>query len=113
MSRRFLQRGAVLLCMLTGLGLLMARRNVSSSAGSLSVKNAEDVRQTDNSSKRGVVVRPRTFSRAYDYCYTDENGRPMVVHRKRLVFFLPDSPPEVNDRTFIESRECQSSVRPD
>jgi hypothetical protein len=29
----------------------------------------------------------------------------MIVHR-RLVFLLPDAPPEVNDRTFIESGEC-------
>ena len=42
-----------------------------------------------------------------DYCYVDAEGRPMVFHRRRLVFFLPESPPEVNDRTFIESDECR------
>jgi hypothetical protein len=54
-----------------------------------------------------AASRPHNFSFAYDYCYIDGDGRPVMFHRKRLVFFLPDSPPEVNDRTFIESDTCQ------
>ena len=55
---------------------------------------------------RDVPGHPHPFSQAYEYCYVDSEGRPMIVHR-RLVFLLPDAPPEVNDRTFIESGECQ------
>ncbi len=31
----------------------------------------------------------------------------MVFHRRRLVFFFPESPPGAEDRTFIETDLCQ------
>ena len=92
MSRRSVQRVAILLLMFAGLALLTVRRDVAGSTGP---------------TQGGGVGRPRSFSAAYDYCYVDEKGRPMVFHRRRLVFFLPQAPPEVNDRTFIETDECQ------
>ena len=49
---------------------------------------------------------PHTFSSQYDYCYVDEDGRPLVFHRRRLVFFLPEAL-YPDDLTFIETRECQ------
>lgn len=47
----------------------------------------------------------RTFSQAYEICAEDSEGRPLVVRQKKPVFFFPNSPPEVNDRTFIETEE--------
>ena len=55
----------------------------------------------------GASAGPHHFSMQYDYCYVDAEGRPMIFHRRRLVFFLPQSPPEVNDHTFIETDLCQ------
>jgi len=31
----------------------------------------------------------------------------MIFHRRRFVTFVPDSPPEVSDRTFIETNKCE------
>ena len=57
--------------------------------------------------KRERQAVPVAFPRLTIICHVDEEGRPMVFHRRRLVFFLPEAPPEVNDRTFIETDECQ------
>ena len=84
--------------LLAGLALVTVQREVAASASS----KPSAASQTTPSS---VPVHPRTFSQAYEYCYVDSEGRPVIVHR-RLVFFLPEGPPEVNDRTFIESGEC-------
>lgn len=103
MKRNITRCAVVAVAMLAALALLTVRKEAdgnrpvhANASASLS-----PVRPSDAS---GL---PHTFSQAYDYCYVDENGRPMIFHRRRLVFFFPESPPEVNDRTFIETNECQ------
>lgn len=84
--------------LLAGLALVTVRREVTASASS-KPSTASQI-TSDNKS-----VHPHRFSQAYEYCYVDSEGRPVMVHRK-LVFFLPEALPEVTDRTFIESGEC-------
>lgn len=85
--------------LLAGLALVTMRRELAASAGPKSSSSSQ-------TTPRNVYGHPHTFSEAYEYCYVDSEGKPMLVHR-RLVFLLPDAPPEVNDRTFIESGgEC-------
>jgi len=112
MSRNFLKRGALMLCILAGLAIVLVRRDV---AGARSVSpdtsvqvghGAAAVWQT-RSSGRAVYVGPHTFSPVYEYCYFDEDGRPVMIQRRRLVFFLPESRPDANDHTFIETDTCQ------
>jgi len=100
-----------MLCILAGLAVLLIRREISArSAGPSALAQAGHesaaVSQTHGSG-RAVYVGPHTFSPAYEYCYVDADGRPLMIHRRRLVFFLPESPPEVNDRTFIETGTCR------
>ena len=84
--------------LLAGLALVAVRRELAASAGSRLAPSSQ-------TTLPGVPVHPHWFSQAYEYCYVDSEGKPMLVHR-RLVFLLPNAPPEVNDRTFIESGEC-------
>ena len=88
----------VLLLLLAGLALVTVRREVAASASAKSSASSQTV-------PHNVPGHPHPFSQAYEYCYVDSEGRPMIVHR-RLVYLLPAAPPEVNDRTFIESGEC-------
>ena len=81
-------------------------RSVSPSTLAQVGHESADVSQT-RSSSGAVYVGPHTFSPPYDYCYVDADGRPVMIHRRRLVFFLPESRPDVNDRTFIETDTCQ------
>ena len=98
MKRALIKRGAGVLLLLAGLTLVTVRRELAASAGEKSSASSQ-------TTPRNVPGHPHPFSQAYEYCYVDSEGRPMIVHR-RLVFLLPDAPPEVNDRTFIESGEC-------
>jgi len=111
MSRNFVKRGALMFCILAGLAALLVRRD-SAGARSSSPSTLEqvghgsaDASQT-RSSSGAVYVGPHTFSPAYEYCFVDANGRPLMIHRRRLMFFQPESP-DMNDRTFIESDICQ------
>jgi len=111
MSRNFVKRGALMLCILAGLAVLLIRREISARSagpGALAQAGHESaaVSQTHGSG-RAVYVGPHTFSPTYEYCYVDADGRPLMIRRRRLVFFLPESPPEVNDRTFIETGTCR------
>ena len=112
MSRCFVKRGAVMLCMLVGLAVLFFRRGATG-AGSASPNTSAKVAHESaadsqtRSSGSTVYVGPRTFSPVYEYCYVDADGKPVMIHRRRLVFFLPESRPDVNDRTFIETDTCQ------
>ena len=111
MSRSFVKRGALMLCILAGLAVLLIRREISArsarpSALAQAGHESAAVLQT-HSSGRAVYVGPHNFSSAYEYCHVDADGRPLMIHQRRLVFFLPESPPEVNDRTFIETGTCR------
>jgi hypothetical protein len=88
---------------LAGLAMVIVHKEAWSGGRLQYANSLPATRQTTGE----TASRPHNFSRAYDYCYVDAEGRPVVFHRKRLVFFFPDSPPEVNDRTFIESDSCQ------
>jgi hypothetical protein len=103
MKRRFLQSGATVMLALAGLLMVTARRDASGGSKHPYANTSAATSQTTGKES----ARPYYFSPAYDYCYVDSDGRPIVFHRKRLVFFFPDSPPEVNDRTFIETDSCQ------
>ena len=104
MSCRFLQRGTIVVLTLAGLARSRSAKKLGAAEASLA-NPSPATRQTTG----GAASRPHNFSRAYDYCYVDADGRPVMFHRKRLAFFLPDSPQEVNDWTFIESDSCQES----
>jgi hypothetical protein len=95
--------GVAVLALLAGPALLTARTDVDASAA----VRASSPASVQSSTSGDASARPHTFSQAYNYCYDDAEGRPMVVRKKPLVFFLPDAPPEVKDRTFIETNECQ------
>ena len=111
MSRSLVHRWLFVVLLLGGLAVLTIRKDASGNSGSVyansSPASGEASGVVVGSGKTKAAGRPRSFSAAYDYCYVDEEGRPMVFHRRRLVFFLPEVPPEVNDRTFIETDECQ------
>jgi len=111
MSRNVVHQWLIVMLLLAGLAVLTVRRDASVNDRSVHANSSSAPGQGS-----GVVVgsgetkaagRPRNFSAAYDYCYVDAEGRPIVFHRRRLVFFLPESPPEVNDRTFIDTDQCQ------
>src|SRR5215469_11907960 len=111
MSRSFVKRGALMLCILAGLAVLLIRREISArsarpSALAQAGHESAAVSQT-HSSGRAEYVGPHTFSPGYEYCYVDADGRPLMIHRRRLVFFLPESRPDVNERTRIEADTCQ------
>jgi len=59
------------------------------------------------SSGRAVYVGRHPFSPAYEYCYVDADGRPVLIHRQRLVFLLTESRPDVNERSSIETDTWQ------
>ena len=100
MKRGLIKRGVIALLLLAGLALVTVRRELAATAGTKSPASSQTT--------SGHVPRhSQAFSQAYEICAEDGEGRPLVVHRKKLVFLFPDSAPEVNDRTFIESGECR------
>jgi hypothetical protein len=108
-----LKRGAIIVLMLGGAAALSVRRDTAADTVSKLADRsrwlhleAAAASISNSTSPNGTSAGPHHFSMAYDYCYVDAEGRPMIFHRRRLVFFLPESPPEVNDRTFIETNEC-------
>lgn len=112
MSRNLVKRGAIMLCILTGLAILLVQREVArarlvnpKSSAQVGHQSAAD--SHTRSSGGAVYVGPHTFSPAYEYCYVDVDGRPLMIHRRRLVFFLPESRPDISDRTLIETDKCQ------
>ena len=112
MSRNLVKRGAIMLCILAGLAILLVRREVARARlvnprSSTQVGHKSEANSQTRSSGGAVYVGPHTFSPAYEYCYVDVDGRPVMIHRRRLVFFLPESRPDVSDRTFIETDKCQ------
>ena len=111
MSRKEVHQWLFVLLLLAGLAVLTVRRDASVNNPSVHANSSSAPGQGSGavvgSGETKAAGRPRSFSAAYDYCYVDADGRPMVFHRRRLVFFLPESPPEVNDRTFLETNECQ------
>ena len=114
MPRRFALRGTVTLCMLVGVAALSIRSDVAVGnrpgySGPSHLSRPESVAGSVPSEAKvnGAAAAPHRFSMQYDYCYVDAEGRPMVFHRRRLVFFFPESTPEDLDRTFIETDFCQ------
>ena len=114
MARRVIKRGAFLGLVLVGLVLLTAQKSVTSGAESGLSKLLQALQPKSATAAASDRARPdeassgsRYFSAQYEYCRLDADGRPIVVHRRRRVFTLPEAPPEENDRTFIESGECQ------
>jgi len=114
MPRQFVLRGAVTLCMLVGVAALSIRKDAAAGYApshydpSPHVQSkATDASLSNSATINGVSPGPHYFSMQYDYCYVDAKGRPMIFHRRRLVFFVPESPPEVLDRTFIETDSCR------
>jgi hypothetical protein len=99
MSRGFVRRALLVLCVLAVLMIATARKQSSGDPGSVHANTS--AQHLDD-----APGRPHTFSQAYDYCYVDSDGRPLMFHRRRLVFFLPDTP-QLNDRTSIETDQCQ------
>jgi len=103
-----------MLCILAGIAVLLIQREV---AGARSVSPSTSVQvgighesaavSPTRTSGKAVYVGPHAFSPAYEYCYVDADGRPVMIHRRRLVFFLSESRPDVNDRPFIETDMCQ------
>ena len=111
MLRRVAHSWILVALLLAGLAVLTVRKDASGISGAVLANSSS---APGNGS--GTVVgsgetkgagRPRSFSAAYDYCYIDEEGRPMVFHQRRLVYLLPEAPPEVHDRTFTETDQCQ------
>jgi len=114
MRRQFVLRGTVTLCMLAGVAALSVRRDgaVRNEPGLFDrwhlLQPGSAAASVSNGAKRNEASAvPHHFSMQYDYCYVDAEGRPMVFHKRRLVFFFPESPPGVEDRTFIETNLCQ------
>ena len=114
MSRRFMPRGTATLCTLVGVAALSIRRDAAVDSGPghsapshLSQRESVAASVPNEAKASGAAAAPHHFSMQYDYCYVDTEGRPMIFHRRRLVFYLPESPPKVNDRTFIETDLCQ------
>jgi len=111
MSGNFVKRGALMLCLLAGLSVLLIRKN----AGAHSVSTSAPVQAGHESvaasqtrgSGRAVYVGRHPFSPVYEYCYVDADGRPVLIHRQRRVFLLPESRPDVNERTSMETDTCQ------
>ncbi len=113
MPRRFILRGAVMLCMVVGVAALSVRRDAATGTGPGHTDRSHLVQPesaaaslSSSAQPNRASAGPHTFSSQYDYCYVDEDGRPLVFHRRRLVFFLPEAP-YPDDLTFIETRECQ------
>ena len=112
MSRTLVKRGAIMLCILAGLAILLVRKKVARArlvdpepSAQVGHQSAAD---SQTPSSGGVVyVGPHTFSPVYEYCDVDVDGRPLMIHRRRLVLFLPESQPDISDRTFIETDQCQ------
>src|SRR3974377_2044185 len=93
MKRSFVKRAGGMILILASLAVLTVRRQVD---------DPDTVHANSLSSPQSAgLSHSRTFSHAYEICAEDSEGRPLVVHRKKLVFFLPQSPPGENDRTFI------------
>lgn len=112
MSRNLVKRGAIMLCILAGLAILLVRRDLARARLVNPKPSAQVVHQSEadsqtRSSGGAVYVGPHAFSPAYEYCYVDVDGRPVIIHRRRLVFFLPESRPDMSDQTFIETDKCQ------
>ena len=112
MSRNFVKRGAMMLCILAGLAILLVRRDLArarsvspNTAPQVGHKSAAD--SQTRSSGKAVYDGPHTFSPAYEYCYVDVDGRPVMIYRRRHVFFLSEARPDVNNRTFIKTDTCQ------
>ena len=78
------KRGAIVLCILTGLAILLVRRDMAR-ARSVSPNTAAQVGNKSTadshtrSSGRAMYVGPHTFSPAYEYCYVDTDGRPVMM----------------------------------
>jgi hypothetical protein len=110
MSQGFIVRCTAAFSMLAGIAALSVRRDTAASTGpslaALSHLASAAAAAQNGASPDATSAGPHHFSMAYDYCYEDAEGRPMIFHRRRLVFFFPESPPEVNDRTFIETDLC-------
>lgn len=109
MPRRFAVRGTLTFCMLVDVAARSVKRDFT--AGTRlghSDRAAEPPAAAVSKGTKlaGMSAAPTPLSRAYEYCDIDAEGRPMVFNRRRLRFFLPESPPEMNDRTFIETNEC-------
>lgn len=112
MLRSLLPRWAFVALILAGLAVLLVRKDDSSD--SISPRANASASTTQHSlgglgpsmQAGGSSAGPYTFSQAYDYCYVDAEGRPMVFQRRRLVLFLPEAP-GLDDRTFVTSGDCQ------
>ena len=107
MSRGIVLRAAFILCVLAALAGLAARKDAAGTRPGDSISQPKSAATANGTRSNGASIGRHTFSQQYDICYVDADGRPMVYERKRLVFFFPESPPEVNDRTFIETNTCQ------
>ena len=108
MSRNLVKRGAIMLCILAGLAILLVRREVARARLVNPKPSAQVGHQSQTRSSAGAVyVGPRAFSPVYEYCYVDVDGRPVMMHQRRPVFFPPQSRPDISDRTFIETDKCQ------
>ena len=102
MRRNLTRRALIMLALLAGMALLTVRKESTVSSA------APERQQADPFQRRAVEPRrARPFSQDYEYCYVDSDGRPMIVHRKKHLFFLPEPEPQVDDRTFIEGDECR------
>jgi hypothetical protein len=112
MSRNLVKRGAIMLCILAGLAILLVRRDLARARLVNPKPSAQVVHQSEadsqtRSSGGAVYVGPHAFSPVYEYCYVDVDGRPVMMHQRRPVFFPPQSRPDISDRTFIETDKCQ------
>ena len=102
-----------MLCILAGLAILLARRDLAGArfvnlkTWAAQVGHKSEANSQTRSSGGAVYVGPHAFSPVYEYCYVDVDGRPVMMHRRRPVFFPPQSRPHISDRTFIETDKCQ------
>ena len=99
MKRSSVKRAGVMVLVLAGLAVFTVRRQADG-AGTVHANSPA-------STQDAGAWHPRWFSRTYEICAEDSEGRPLVVHQKELVFFLPQSPPELEDRTFILTKQCR------
>lgn len=100
MSRRFLQRGVVTLCMLAGVLVLSASRDNS--------KAAAEAASTPAPQQQEEPL--LDFALPFDmtvHCFVNGEDHVVVVHRRIRLFFLPMSPHAVAVRKTQIMEECE------
>ena len=100
MSRRFLQRGVAMLCILAGVVVLSANRDNSfraAGADSTAALQHNEAPLLDIALPFDTTV----------HCFVNGEDHVVVVQRRIRLFFLPHSPQSASDRKAREIEECE------